>query len=1158
VTWSIQEGAAGGTITAAGVYTAPTTAGTYHVIATSQADTTKSATIPVTVTAVVVSVSAASATVYDTMTDQFTATVTGPTNTAVTWSIQEGAAGGTITAAGLYTAPIVTVSTTYHVVATSQADTTKTATFAVTVNPIVVSVTAASAAVYPGLTDQFTATVTGPTNTAVTWSIQEGAAGGAITAAGLYTAPAVTASTTYHVIATSQADTTKSATFAVTVTAVVVSVSAASATVYENMTDQFTATVTGPTNTAVTWSVQEGAAGGTITAAGLYTAPVVTVSTTYHVIATSQADTNESGTLAVTVNPIVVSVTAASATVFPGLTDQFSATVTGSTNTAVTWSVQEGAAGGTITAAGLYTAPVVTVSTTYHVIATSQADPTKSGTLAVTVNAVTVSVTAASATIFPGLTDQFTATVTGPTNTAVTWSIQENPAAGGMISAAGLYTAPAVTVSTTYHVIATSQADTTESATFAVTVNPSVVVHVTATSGSIYATQTDQFSATVTGSTNTAVNWSVQGGSGNGTINASGLYTAPAAAGTYTVIATSQVDDTQSASASVVVTIPTPTFTYTPTTTLGVSSPTYTYNAVATDPATTTISYALTSGPGSISGTTLSWTPTDAERMMPASFTVTATALGVTSTQTWTVTPYRTVTMTLTDNFHYTSLVSLPVSSLTTPVAAIVPGTPTATTINATHSTDFSTYTMTPVPAGYYWLEVGPTEKYWTNVNSFDEGTDYIGNLLSAPTTATPLTFDLTGGTFATGDALWVGSPSTNSWFAPQNPLVTPFLDAPTAESIAANTVPLIEAGDPSYVLQFSSASSPSGNAAYFGSSIAADVQLGTSFLYSDSITGLLGVTASKTLAVTTDGWSSMVPAGEPGTPAVDFFATYLSSQSYSPAPTASFGGGFPSCIMVGATATNVPCTTPTIPVPGLAGWPNSSDWPAPSVISQAAINDREAGENAGPLYIAFAELGAGETCSTCTPPDGGSVSLNFDYPFPTTWPIALKSQMETLVPFGGAVNSFALQSASEVEFSNLAGLPTAYTVKPAINPVTSPTINGASLYTTTLSYSAPLTLSWTAGAPVSGGATPIGYRIAVYAVPTSGAFGNALANIYTNTTNTSLILPTLGLPAGSYAFVIEARADASATLTASPFRTSYPRGIAQVVSKAITITGAW
>ena len=67
-------------------------------------------------------------------------------------------------------------------------------------------------------------------------------------------------------------------------------------------------------------------------------------------------------------------------------------------------------------------------------IATSQADTTESATLAVTVNPILVSVTAASGTVLPNLTDQFTATVTGPTNTAVTWSILENPA-GGTISA---------------------------------------------------------------------------------------------------------------------------------------------------------------------------------------------------------------------------------------------------------------------------------------------------------------------------------------------------------------------------------------------------------------------------------------------------------------------------------------------------------------------------------------------------------------------------------------------------------------------------------------------------------------------------------------------------------------------------------------------------
>jgi hypothetical protein len=50
VTWSVQEGAAGGTIDANGRYTAPAAAGTYHVIATSKADTNRTATAIVRVT----------------------------------------------------------------------------------------------------------------------------------------------------------------------------------------------------------------------------------------------------------------------------------------------------------------------------------------------------------------------------------------------------------------------------------------------------------------------------------------------------------------------------------------------------------------------------------------------------------------------------------------------------------------------------------------------------------------------------------------------------------------------------------------------------------------------------------------------------------------------------------------------------------------------------------------------------------------------------------------------------------------------------------------------------------------------------------------------------------------------------------------------------
>ena len=49
VTWSVLEGVTGGSITVAGVYTAPITPGTYHVVATSVANATSSATAVVIV-----------------------------------------------------------------------------------------------------------------------------------------------------------------------------------------------------------------------------------------------------------------------------------------------------------------------------------------------------------------------------------------------------------------------------------------------------------------------------------------------------------------------------------------------------------------------------------------------------------------------------------------------------------------------------------------------------------------------------------------------------------------------------------------------------------------------------------------------------------------------------------------------------------------------------------------------------------------------------------------------------------------------------------------------------------------------------------------------------------------------------------------------------
>jgi Galactose oxidase, central domain len=52
VTWSLQEGAAAGTITADGLYTAPGTPGNFHLIATSSHNTNLSATAPLTIVSV--------------------------------------------------------------------------------------------------------------------------------------------------------------------------------------------------------------------------------------------------------------------------------------------------------------------------------------------------------------------------------------------------------------------------------------------------------------------------------------------------------------------------------------------------------------------------------------------------------------------------------------------------------------------------------------------------------------------------------------------------------------------------------------------------------------------------------------------------------------------------------------------------------------------------------------------------------------------------------------------------------------------------------------------------------------------------------------------------------------------------------------------------
>jgi hypothetical protein len=138
--------------------------------------------------------------------------------------------------------------------------------------------------------------------------------------------------------------------------------------------------------------------------------------------------------------------TPSSLTLQPGAQQQFTATVAGSNNVNVTWSVDSSGAGnsstGTITGTGLYTAPPL--SGTHSVTATSVADTTKSATATVTVQGP-VSISPATVGLNPGATQQFTVAVQGQSNPVVTWSVDGISGGNspiGTINAQALYIAP--------------------------------------------------------------------------------------------------------------------------------------------------------------------------------------------------------------------------------------------------------------------------------------------------------------------------------------------------------------------------------------------------------------------------------------------------------------------------------------------------------------------------------------------------------------------------------------------------------------------------------------------------------------------------------------------------------------------------------------------
>lgn len=329
--------------------------------------------------------------------------------------------------------------------------------------------------------------------------------------------------------------------------------------------------------------------------AATYTAPATVPSTGATVTITAAAVGNPTGAIAsapITITTsgggggtsgVGVSVTPTSATVPAGGTASFTASVTGTTNQGITWSVVPPSGYGTVAPnsqnplIATYTAPtnVPTAGGTATLVAQSQADTSIQATAAITLTAAApVTVTPSSTPVAVGENFSFAASETGVTS--FTWTVAPGPTSScgnlnlGSISSNGLYTAPPNSANLTASpcevlITATDPSGNSGSAVAAV----HVTVSINTSNASSIPNPTEiglganwLYAATVNGSSNQQVNWTsfAPGGTCPGSFPASvspytfsGFYYAPLClpTGAETIQAGSVLDSTQTATTTV-------------------------------------------------------------------------------------------------------------------------------------------------------------------------------------------------------------------------------------------------------------------------------------------------------------------------------------------------------------------------------------------------------------------------------------------------------------------------------------------------------------------------------------------------------------------------------------------------------------------------------
>jgi hypothetical protein len=546
-------------------------------------------------------------------------------------------------------------------------------------------------------------------------------------------------------------------------------------------------------------------------------------------------------------------------------------------------------------------------------------------------------------------------------------------------------------------------------------------------------------------------------------------------------------------------------FTSTPSTQAAEGVP-YSYQLAANG---TAVTFSLPNAPtgATLSGNSLSWTPTTQQSRNPNSFTVTATASGrASATQSWTVTPSGTLRISRINTlWNESGSTSMPFdwSVISSYVAALVPQ-PDGSfqSLSGTAGAN-GAFEIPNVPAGYYWLRIGPRDTYWTSSSTFDMGSDIFVPTTNgaAPTTSTTyINFNFTSldPTPASGLLQFdnLGSGGLSFWGS-TNAGFTTF----TGGLIANSNVDFSVVNN-AFVTQYEPASFGSINGYVLGPELTLS-NLSLMIGAHNTISGALNPTvpASINLSVQGSGWTPLFDHIAPTTPTATGGGFYLSVQPYIAAdgPNVSLSDQI-----------NLIWTKSNIPF----------GFSSPSCLQNPPLTT---------------DVAAG--------------TVRYSDPFPAAWRrtfrVCQSASVSVPVP-GGQTQSINLTNTQTIS------LPTA-TVKPLLSAVQKPKINEADLFAASTIGSAAVTLTW--DPPAIG--TPIGYEVAIMS-PTTLPDGtvNYVSSTTLSTAKTSMTLPPNLLTSGkTYLFVITSLADGRANMEMSPHRSSLPSASAQLVSAPITIT---